>query len=529
MVVGKNSKITNKSIWQISREYAGIAEAGGVKNVCCSLAEELVNHGCKVTHFIPLYGCTNLKNIKYFDTIPNVCSYFNFYNQKYRVNFAQGYCNGVRIVFIINTLFTEKNGVYTYTALDEVLNHDHTRGKGHNDAILLDLMFQIAILDYAVKTSEKVDIIHCQDAATALIPFFARKMRTYKEICSKIKFVMSIHNAGLGYHHDFSISDALEATGLPEMEFSLGKINNRVEPFLLSEKYATITTVSPWYADEILNPSNVETGSLSAEFFKRNTKILGITNGIDYEKYNPTNKAVSLLSFAYNPEKADFLGKIQARKKFVTYYNIKHDNYTTTNPDFVWQYGVLDQYDSKNVYFSFHGRLVQQKGIDVLESAAKIVLEKSKNLRFIITGQGDPELEKQCIELANTYNGRFLYLRGYERSVARQCVAVADFLILPSYFEPCCLEDFIGQIFGTIPIAHAAGGLRKIIHGKTGFLYTNNTPETLSKIVLDLASQKQENPATFATIAQYAAKYVHENYSWKKIIEKEYIPLYLGL
>lgn len=46
-------------ILQIAREYAGLAEAGGVKNVVCSLSEGLIKLGHHVTLFIPLYGCTN--------------------------------------------------------------------------------------------------------------------------------------------------------------------------------------------------------------------------------------------------------------------------------------------------------------------------------------------------------------------------------------------------------------------------------------------------------------------------------------
>ncbi|MBP5436723.1 MAG: glycogen/starch synthase, partial [Treponema sp.] len=41
------------NIWVVSREYAGIAEAGGVKNVACSLSESLVKAGHSVTLFIP--------------------------------------------------------------------------------------------------------------------------------------------------------------------------------------------------------------------------------------------------------------------------------------------------------------------------------------------------------------------------------------------------------------------------------------------------------------------------------------------
>ena len=54
-------------IWQISREYAGIAEAGGVKNVTTSLCEELTKEGHDVTLFIPLYKCTCFDSLKEYE------------------------------------------------------------------------------------------------------------------------------------------------------------------------------------------------------------------------------------------------------------------------------------------------------------------------------------------------------------------------------------------------------------------------------------------------------------------------------
>ena len=61
-----------KTIWFVSREYAGIAEAGGVKNVAASLAEGLYQEGCTVCVFMPLYGCTVLNGIT--DFIISPCS-----------------------------------------------------------------------------------------------------------------------------------------------------------------------------------------------------------------------------------------------------------------------------------------------------------------------------------------------------------------------------------------------------------------------------------------------------------------------
>ncbi len=48
---------TPQSVWMVSREYEGIAGAGGVKDVCRQLAETLVSYGgCAVSVVLPRYG-----------------------------------------------------------------------------------------------------------------------------------------------------------------------------------------------------------------------------------------------------------------------------------------------------------------------------------------------------------------------------------------------------------------------------------------------------------------------------------------
>ena len=75
------------NIWLVSREYAGIAEAGGVKNVATSLCESLARLGHSMTLFIPFYGCTDLSHVDGCDSSSeNLCveirigtSYLFFY------------------------------------------------------------------------------------------------------------------------------------------------------------------------------------------------------------------------------------------------------------------------------------------------------------------------------------------------------------------------------------------------------------------------------------------------------------------
>ena len=51
-----NKKKHAAELWIASREYAGLAEAGGVKNVVKSLAEAAAEYGFSVTVFLPHYG-----------------------------------------------------------------------------------------------------------------------------------------------------------------------------------------------------------------------------------------------------------------------------------------------------------------------------------------------------------------------------------------------------------------------------------------------------------------------------------------
>jgi starch synthase len=517
------------SIWQITREYAGIAEAGGVKNVVCSLSEGLVKAGHDVTVFMPLYGCTALGSITNFDidtTIPPLT--IQVKEKQYTVTFANGIYNGVYVIFVINSIFTNKMGVYTYTGNDEQLNNKLKKGTGHIDEKIMDMVFQKAVLLYGVHSGIIPNIIHCQDATTALIPFFANKFTQFKNIYINTKFFITIHNGGPGYHHQLgTLEEASEYIGLPVSELYQGILNYQVEPFILSSFYSTMTTVSPWYAKELTDPDNKSSAGLSKAFFDLHIPIIGITNGIDFEKYDTTDTAKSCLPHSYSPENLELEGKYKNREDFLSYYSKKRAIPPSIDQtkEYIIQHGFLSPCEN-SVYFCYHGRVVHQKGTDIFLEAAKIALLKDPDLRFIITGQGNSDLENNHIQVAKEYPGQYLYLQGYERRTARLCVAVGDFMILPSLFEPCCLEDFIAQIFGTIPIAHAIGGLQKLIDNETGFLYKPNTPEVLADIILEKADDFRKNPDTYLNLISNSIGYIRKNYSWENIISTQYIPLY---
>ena len=50
---------------------------------------------------------------------------------------------------------------------------------------------------------------------------------------------------------------------------------------------------------KFVDPNNKNTQGLSEAFFKNKVKIYGITNGIDFENYNPTDINKSHLPYSY--------------------------------------------------------------------------------------------------------------------------------------------------------------------------------------------------------------------------------------
>jgi len=528
-------------VWVASREYAGIAEAGGVKNVTCSLCENLVRLGNKVIAFLPLYGCSDLQNVTSFQKNDLMNTEISVHGKLEKVQYATGWSCGVEIVFVCHPSFAEKRAVYTYTAEEERLNNSHVHGTGHEDALFLNTLFQKAVVSFAsfCQPDQIPDIVHCQDATTAIIPTFikyaAETAMTERIVFSHTKCVVTIHNAGPGYHHEFpSAQECIAYTGLPLEAVEKSMNGDRVEPFLLASLNAQLTTVSPQYAKEIAD-GTTQTAGLSESFKYHHIIIKGITNGIEFSKYDPSDIKKSLLPFVFNPARKDLLGKYHCRRFFLEKFfdDSTADGSPVETYQGIEQFGHLETGSAADpcepVFLSYHGRIVRQKGIDILAGAASYLLAHDALVRFIFIGQGEQSLENELIDLSRKYPGKCLFLRGYNRSLARLCIAVADFAVFPSTFEPCGLEDFIAQVYGTIPIAHATGGLCKIIDEQTGFLYKENTDAEISEIIQSLVTLKQAEGDLFNNMIAYTASYVRQHYSWRTVVKEKYIPLYTAL
>lgn len=513
-------------IWVVSMECSGIVEAGGVKNVTFSLCKEFQKLGNEVTLFIPAFKTTDYKSI-IFDKDSFAAKTEIFHCGKNEtVSYKKGKCiNGdFQVIFMEHPSFLEKEGVYTYTANENRQNPEFVKGHGHKDMLFMDSLFAKSVIHFSnfIETKDIPDFIHCQDASTALIPGFGAENQTF----DSTKFIVTIHNAGPAYHHNFSsIGEASWYTGFNQDLLYKSLNNDKVEPFLIAANVnASLSTVSEEYAKELCNPIYAsETEGLSQCFNNKNIQIMGITNGIDYEGYDPTDINNSKLPYAFNPGTKDLQGKADCRSYFVKKVLKNRQKYSDVSI-----YGELENANNcnKEIYIVYHGRVTWQKGLPVLMEAIPAILNNFSNVRFLITGQGEVALENSIKEITEKYKGSVVFINGYNKELARLTNAIGDFIVLPSHFEPCGLEDFISQIFGTLPVAHKTGGLNKIVNGKTGFLYSQNTKEALIAKLSEVITIKIYKPEVIEDMIQYTDQYIKNNYLWPIVIKTKYMPYF---
>ncbi len=513
------------AVWLAVREYAGLAEAGGVKNVTRSQAEALTRLGESVTVFLPRYGFMESPSTELF------LATIEIDDDRYDVDFAYLSCNGVRVILVGSRVFSGKHQVYVYTEEEAARIPGARRGMGHFDVDVMNVLFQKSVIEYAVRTGEKPAVVHCHDAHAALLPAFARSDRRVSSLFADTAFFVTVHNAGPGYRQTLRDTEyAARLTGLDRETLEAGRIGTRIEPFLIAAHTATLMTVSPWYAEELTSPLfDSHTEGLSGELRRRGIAVYGVTNGIDSDRYCPRSPEKSGLPFAFDPLSGDLAGKYRCREALLAAISENR-----LPPDVV-ESGSCDDSETA-VWFCYQGRIAHQKGLSVLAAAVRTLLERESQARFIVMGQGDPDLENAFEALSWAFPARFLLLRGYERSLARLVVASSDFLVLPSEYEPCGLEDYIGQIYGTIPLARAVGGLNKIIPGKTGFLYGEDTVPNdahdvsalLTEITRDYlrCGGRRFTDGKFLAIIREAAAFVAREADWDRIIREGYLALY---
>ena len=530
MAAGRNRL---KNIWMLSREYGALAGAGGVKDVVSQLSETLARWSGRSVHVVlPCYGFIDPAGSG-FAPLVDPCDSgemlqceidMNTPDEKIRegVSFFYQKINRVSIYLVDSDRFREKKDVYVYTGEDESRVAWQKKSMGHHDYFAMNILLQKSALELMVLLDQKPDMIHCHDGHTAILPALIREYPGYRSYFKGTGCLVTIHNAGAGYHQDVSdLPYAASICGLAENIIDDHLLDGKFDPFMVAGSYSLLNTVSENYARELQETEDDElTGWMGHRLLYRQVKIEGITNGIDPSLFNP-GVIENEDNFAFDPGNSedDLEGKKRCKADLLKRVKDRSLGYG------VVQNGHL-QIDPEIPLFTFVGRLNEQKGVDVLIDALEILLQRHTHSQVLFLGNGDLDIEEKLLDFTGKvhFRGRVCFLKGYSSDLARKIYSAGDFFVIPSRYEPCGLTDFIAQLYGNVPIVHHVGGLVKVRDEYSGLAYLDNsTPGLLTALErgLKLFSDKKK----MRKIQVQAITEIEDKYTWSKVM-KRYVELY---
>ena len=293
------------------------------------------------------------------------------------------------------------------------------------------LYFCRAVLTAIELTKFIPDVIHCNDWHTGMIPMLLKTQYSQSSL-SKIKSVFTIHNIKFQGKMDFTLMkdmlDIPQSFYNPQGVEADGCANMMKTGIVYADK---ITTVSPTYAKEIL--TDWYGMGLDGVLRSREHDLCGIVNGIDAEEFDPLTD--SALVKNYGPE--TMKDKWSNKKDLREYFSLGCNLYTPI--------------------LSMVTRLTSQKGLDLVRHVLEELLQG--DICFVLLGSGDKEFEDYFNYIAAKHPDKSGVHIGYNEELARRIYAGADFLLMPSRFEPCGLSQMIAQRYGTLPIVRETGGL----------------------------------------------------------------------
>lgn len=530
----KNGKPGIRKIWMLSREYGDIAGAGGVKDVCKQLAETFARwSGRDVRIVMPLYGfiapeesgCELLMDPLRPDQPLrfDVDMHYTLQERWEEVRVWIRRKAKVTMYLLESGRFSEKTDVYTYTEQDELREGWKLSGKGHYDYFAMNLLLQKAALELMILLDEHPDIIHCHDGHTAVLPALINETAGLRSFFRGTGCVVTIHNAGSGYHQEVAdLPFAHALTGLPMQTITANCLADAFDPFLAASKFALLNTVSENYARELQQTEDdALTGWLGHELARRGVLLEGVTNGIDPMDFDPVKPEKSGIAEGFDPADPDdlLIGKKGCKDSLLRQLAALRP------PDGVDIFGTITR-DIDAPVFSFIGRLSEQKGVDLLILALRELFRRHPSGQALILGTGGKEEELQLKSLVQLKDmaGRICFLRGYSTVVANQVYAAGDFFVIPSRYEPCGLTDYIAQLFGNIPVVHHVGGLVKVVDGETGIAYRGKDADSLIE-ALERAMMLYANPDMLRRMQLRAVQRIRQKHTWDTVMKK-YLKLY---
>ena len=423
-------------------EVVPFSKTGGLADVSGALPRVLAEQGTNVSVITPAYGCVKQSGHSLSPT--GIELEIPIGNRIVKGRILQGTLpeTDVPVYFVEQDEYFDRPQLY------------QEAGEDYRDNCERFVFFCRAVLEAVRLLDLNIDVIHCNDWQTGLIPAYLkieyRGIPKYEGIAT----VFTIHN--LAYQGRFWHWDML-ITGIDwkyfnwhQMEF-YGDLNLMKTGIVFAD---WITTVSPTYAHEI------QTGELGCglegALSHRSNELTGILNGVDYAAWDPAHD--SHLVANYNAD---------------TWQQGKTDSKLALQAEV----GLPAQKETPLV--GFIGRLASQKGLDLIRT----VIEERvahEQVQYVILGSGQPDYEAFLRDMAAQHPDKVAVRLEFSNPLAHRIEAGSDIFLMPSRYEPCGLNQMYSLKYGSVPVVRHTGGLADTIIDCTDATLANRTANGFS-------------------------------------------------
>jgi starch synthase len=418
------------NIVYVSSEVTPFSKTGGLADVAGALPGELAALGHQVSVMTPYYRPTKRMEPK-----PKLIAEGSV--MVGRESMPWTLCQSAaskgahKIYFIGCDTYFDREGLYGTTQGD------------YEDSCSRFVFFSRACLAAAQALGQPVDVWHCHDWQSAMIPVCLRLQLKEHAFFKDSASVFTIHNIayqGLFWHWDWPILNlAWQHFTWKELEFH-GKMNLLKGALVHAD---LLTTVSPTYATEI---QTRDYGfGLDGVLSDRKADLTGIVNGIDNAAWSPVKD--TLLPATYSAQNME--GKRTCKAVLRRKFNLPDDS---------------------SVLVGMIGRLFEQKGFDLVAAAIEELLRR--DIQIVILGTGREEFHQLLQRLLQAHPKKIAVSFAFDNGLAHLIEAGSDMFLMPSRYEPCGLNQLYSLAYGTPPIVHRVGGLADTV--------TDTTPETLA-------------------------------------------------
>ena len=392
------------------------AKAGGLADVSAALIKALFEHGADVHVALPDYRAI-----------------FN----AYRIPVLGAALRSIRDTMPDDRIHLAEDRAFFYV--------DHVYSNYNAENMRISLAFQREVINNIVPRV-RPDLIHCNDWMTGLIPAMSRQrgtpcLFTVHNIHTTRVLLAEIEDRGIDAAYFWQ---NLYYTNMA-YEYESTRETNPVD-MLTSGIFAAhfVNTVSPTFLHEIINgrhdcvawPIRTE---LSNKFYAG--CATGILNAPD-PSFTPQDD--HSLKANYGPDEhqaAKRANKLDLQKRV-----------------------KLIQDEAAPLLFWPHRLDSIQKGCQLLAQILYRVIHTYWDLKLEIIFVANGEYKPHFADIVHFHGfSERVAICNFDEDLARQAYAAADFILMPSRFEPCGLPQMIGPLYGALPVAHDTGGIHDTV------------------------------------------------------------------